>query len=79
MSKFAGVLLVGFAITALFHFHVTEGTDEKSTHLYTIQEDRNMREIFTANWAVEIAEGGDKMANKIASRYGFQNVGRVRI
>ena len=38
-----------------------------------------MQEIYTADWAVEIAEGGDKMADKIASRYGFQNVGRVRI
>lgn len=33
---------------------------------------------YTANWAVEITEGGDEMADKIASKYGFHNLGKVR-
>ena len=79
MSKFANVLLVVFTTIVHIHFDVTEGTDEMSTDLHTIQGDRNMREIYTASWAVEITEGGDKMADRIASRYGLQNVGRVKI
>jgi hypothetical protein len=79
MSTFASVLFVGFAIIAVHFLHVTEGKEEKSTRRYPFLEDANrpMREIYTASWAVEIAEGGDKMADKIASRYGFQNVGKI--
>ena len=79
MSKFASVLFVGSAIIAVHFLHVTEGKEEKSTRRYPFQSaNRPMREIYTASWAVEIAEGGDKMADKIASRYGFQNVGKVQ-
>ena len=80
MSKFASVIFVGFAIITVHFLHVTEGKEEKSTRRYPFLEDANrpMREIYTASWAVEIAEGGDKMADKIASRYGFQNVGKVK-
>ena len=77
MSKFAR-FFAGFAFFTLSCFDVTEGTDEKWNGLYTIRRDVDTREIYTASWAVEITEGGDKMADKIAMRYGFQNIGRVR-
>ena len=35
------------------------------------------RDIYTASWAVEITEGGQKMADKIARQYGFNNLGEV--
>ena len=33
---------------------------------------------YTENWAVEIAEGGDEIAEKIAGKHGFRNMGKVR-
>lgn len=35
------------------------------------------RDIYTASWAVEITEGGQKMADKIARQHGFNNLGEV--
>ena len=32
---------------------------------------------YTESWAVEIA-GGDEMAEKIAGKHGFRNMGKVR-
>ena len=37
------------------------------------------REIFTTSWAVEITEGGQKMADMISRQYGFNNLGEVII
>ena len=34
---------------------------------------------YTASWAVEITEGGEKMAEQVARRHGFINAGKVRI
>ena len=33
--------------------------------------------VYTPSWAVEIVEGGDIMADIIADRYGFNNLGNV--
>ena len=33
---------------------------------------------YTTSWVVEITEGGEKMAERIAQQYGFSNVGKVR-
>ena len=78
MSTFASILFVALAIGASFFFKVTEGADKKSERLYTFQGDAAKQDIYTASWAVEIMEGGDAMANTIASRYGFQNIGKVQ-
>ena len=40
------------------------------------ETDRRLQ--YTASWAVEITEGGEKMAERIARRYGFMNAGKVR-
>ena len=32
---------------------------------------------YTADWAVEIIEGGKEMADTIARLYGFRNLGKV--
>ena len=77
MSKFAR-FLAGFAFITLSCFNVTEGTGEKWNGSYAIRKDEDTQEIYTASWAVQITEGGDKMADKIAMKYGFQNIGRVR-
>ena len=34
---------------------------------------------YTSSWAVEITEGGDNMADETAARYGFRNLGKVRV
>lgn len=34
---------------------------------------------YTTDWAVEIMEGGEEMAEHIAQRYGFNNVGKVSV
>ena len=36
-------------------------------------------EIYTTSWAVEITEGGQVMADKIADKYGFKNLGRIPV
>ena len=75
MTKFAGVLLVALVIVA--SFKETKGANKKLKPVYGVKRDETKQEIYTASWAVEIVEGGDKMADTIASRYGFQNIGEV--
>ena len=41
-------------------------------------DETDQRSQYTASWAVEITEGGEKMAERIARRYGFINAGKVR-
>ena len=41
-------------------------------------DETDQRLRYTASWAVEITEGGEKMAERIARRYGFINAGKVR-
>ena len=45
------------------------------------ERDRNreqsQRVRYTASWAVEITEGGDKTADVVARRHGYRNLGKV--
>ena len=41
--------------------------------------EKNQRDIYTDSWAVEIIEGGDKMADFVANRHGFNNLGKVKL
>lgn len=69
------LLAVGLALLVP---SATDGTG-KSAGSAPAEEETNQRVRYTATWAVEIAEGGDKMADVIARRYGFTNLGKVRI
>ena len=35
-------------------------------------------DVYTASWAVEIVDGGKEMADLIASRYGYINLGTLK-
>ena len=41
--------------------------------------EKNQRDVYTASWAVEIMEGGDKMADIIANQHGFISLGKVKL
>ena len=41
-------------------------------------DETDQQSQYTASWAVEITEGGEKMAERIALKYGFINAGKVR-
>ena len=41
------------------------------------ERERNQRVRYTASWAVEITSGGDKMADVVARRHGYRNLGKV--
>jgi subtilisin family serine protease len=41
------------------------------------ERERNQRVRYTASWAVEITGGGDKMADVVARRHGYRNLGKV--
>ena len=43
------------------------------------ERERNQRRRYTASWAVEITEGGDKAADKVAQRHGYRNLGKVSV
>ena len=43
----------------------------------TFKRETRQQPVYTASWAVKISEGGDKMAAKLANRYGFKNLGAV--
>ena len=56
------------------------GTNEKSRDTYTAPANNDyLQEIYTTSWAVNIVEGGKKMADAVAKRYGFNNLGDVRV
>ena len=44
--------------------------------LHDMQENRH-GDIYTASWAVEITDGGKKMADVVAQQNGFINLGKV--
>ena len=71
------LVLLAAGLALLLAPRTTEGTG-KSAGSATREEETNQRVRYTATWAVEIAEGGDKMADVIARRYGFRNLGKVR-
>ena len=39
----------------------------------------NAKIYFTNSWAVHIEKGDNEIANEIAEKHGFKNVGQVRI
>ena len=83
-DMYASALFV--ALAATFLFVVTECRwDFNENDLHYIRAKRNDREHdtaekrYTSSWAVEITEGGDNMADETAARYGFRNLGKVRV
>lgn len=42
------------------------------------EDDQSATKLFTDQWAVHIS-GGDKVADEIAARHGFTNLGKVKI
>ena len=75
MSWCANSLFV--VLAAILLLRAAEGVSEKNKETYPLTQEETQQERYTASWAVEIAEG-DKTADKMASRYGFRNRGRVR-
>ena len=71
-SLFVSVVLLTVASTREPPTEKTRETEESFGQHGSIP-----REIFTASWAVEITEGVQKMADKIARQYGFNNLGEV--
>ena len=47
----------------------------------TVEDDRarerRQQVRYTASWAVQITKGGDKMADVVARRHGYRNLGKV--
>ena len=47
----------------------------------TVEDDRarerRQQVRYTASWAVQITKGGDKMADLVARRHGYRNLGKV--
>ena len=41
-----------------------------------VEEEEERKNIYTNSWAVEIV-GGDEVANRIAEKHGFNNIGQV--
>ena len=41
-----------------------------------VEEEEERKNIYTNSWAVEIT-GGDEVANRIAEKHGFNNMGQV--
>lgn len=41
------------------------------------ERERNQRVRYTSSWAVEITEGGSKLADAVAKRHGYLNLGKV--
>ena len=70
MYALFGTFAVAFLLRA------AEGS-VKNQDLYLHRVEERESERYTSSWAVEIVEGGDKMADKIASKHGFRNLGRV--
>ena len=40
---------------------------------------RSQKESYTTSWAVEITDGGETMANIVAERCGFKNLGKLEV
>lgn len=68
-------VVLSITLAATFLFVATEcrwDLNEKNVHHIEPEEKR-----YTAAWAVEITEGGDSMADEMAAKYGFKNLGKV--
>ena len=78
-STMAGVA-VQFIVLCYLLSAAAASLPQKKT-VATVQEDRErerrQRVRYTASWAVEITEGGEKMADLVARRHGYRNLGKV--
>ena len=72
-------LLVSAAAASLFWSPAggTAGKKPAATVEGDRERERRQRVRYTASWAVEITEGGDKMADLVARRHGYRNIGKV--
>ena len=66
MLLFSNILFVCFLTTAFSQAPRNSNEDTQ-------------RETYTTSWAVEITEGGEKMANMIADQNGFINRGKIKV
>ena len=76
MAVFQSLLLVSLPVllaTALG----TARDQGKGHYSHAVRDESELSAVYTASWAVEITQGGDKMADYIARRYGFRNLGKV--
>ena len=80
---YARVLFI--ALAATFLFVVTECRLDFNEHYLGTKRNDWKRDTstaekrYTSSWAVEITEGGDNMADETATKYGFRNLGKVRV
>ena len=75
--SFSGSLLAGLAVLAVVGSAHTQATKKGGPTSYDALQDTPPRAYYTASWAVEITAGGAKMADLIAKRNGFTNLGEV--
>ena len=61
----------------ILHGSVESAAEGKRTVADVAELERNQRTRYTASWAVEITEGGDKAADIVAQRHGYRNLGKV--
>ena len=50
---------------------------QKENSYIVEQQSSKPNVTYTASWAVEITEGGEQMADTVAHRHGFRNLGKV--
>ena len=76
------LLLVGSAVLVATTLGTTPGKVEKRRrhdYSYAVRDESTPPSaVYTTSWAVEITQGGEKMADYIARRYGFHNLGKVK-
>ena len=73
MAAFTTAILASLAILAA----TTRAQPEKLRGHALRDYNSERRAVYTASWAVEITQGGEKMAEHVAERYGFNNLGKV--
>lgn len=76
MQNYATVYVLFATFAVAFLLRGAEGVSNNQD-MYLLHVEDSGNEIYTSSWAVEIVEGGDKMADKIASEHGFRNLGKV--
>ena len=70
--------VVWLVLFLLFNAAESERSDETDQWSIFRSDETDRPSRYTASWAVEITEGGEKMAERIALKYGFVNAGKVR-
>lgn len=71
------LLLLSLMVLAATRSTETQGSKKKVPEVYNGLQGSIPRTFYTASWAIEITEGGAKMADVIARRNGFTNLGEV--